>query len=80
MVHPVPRRNFRFHIARIFVDKELGVPIRYASYDWPKNPGDQPGLIEEYTYLNMKLNQGFADADFSPDNPDYNFTRPILPL
>ena len=29
VVHPVPRRNFLFHLARIFVDDELNVPIRY---------------------------------------------------
>ena len=42
VVHPVPRRNFVFHLARIFVDKELNLPIRYESYDWPKEPGGPP--------------------------------------
>ncbi len=39
VVHPEPRRNFLFHLARIFVDKELNLPIRYESYDWPKEKG-----------------------------------------
>jgi len=73
VVHPVPRKNFRFHIARIFFDSEREVPIRYASYDWPKEAGGEPTLHEEYTYLNMKLNRGFTDEDFSKDNPKYNF-------
>ena len=60
----MPRRNFVFHMARIFVDKELNLPIRYESYDWPKEPGGPPELMEEYTYLNLKLNNGFTDADF----------------
>jgi hypothetical protein len=73
VVHPVPRRNFLFNLARIFVDDELNVPIRYESYDWPKEPGASPELIEEYTYLNLKLNNGFTDADFDIKNPNYHF-------
>jgi hypothetical protein len=73
VVHPVPRRNFVFHLARIFVDKELNLPIRYESFDWPKDPGGSPELMEEYTYLNLKLNNGYTDADFSPKNPAYKF-------
>lgn len=73
VVHPTPRRNFRFHVARIFVDDELNVPIRYESYDWPDTEGGKPQLIEEYTYLDLKLNNGFTDADFDVRNPNYQF-------
>ncbi len=73
VVHPVPRRNFLFHMARIYVDEELNLPIRYESHDWPKEPGGPPELIEEYTYLNLKINNGFTDADFDTRNPNYNF-------
>ena len=71
--HPVERDAFRFHLARIFVDDELKMPIRYESYDWPREPGGQPRLIEEYTYLDLKLNNGFTDEDFSTGNPEYHF-------
>jgi hypothetical protein len=73
VVHPVPRRNFLFHLARIFVDEELNLPLRYESYDWPKEKGGQPQLLEEYTYLNLKLNNGFTDEDFDTHNPNYRF-------
>ena len=73
ITHPVPRRNFLYHLARIFVDDELTVPIRLEAYDWPSQPGGQPELVEEYTYLNMKLNNGFTDADFDTRNPSYGF-------
>ncbi len=73
VVHPVPRRNFRFHLARIFVDDELNLPIRYESYSWPTTPGGAPELIEEYTYLDLKLNVGLTDADFDIRNPNYQF-------
>ena len=71
--HPVRRDNFRFHIAQIFIDDELQLPIRYASYDWPAAPGQAPQLLEEYTYLNMKVNPGLTDADFDRANKDYGF-------
>lgn len=73
VIHPVPRKNFLFHVARIFVDDSLNVPIRYESYDWPKTAGGTPELIEEYTYLNLKMNNGFTDTDFDIHNPKYHF-------
>ncbi len=74
VVHPVPRRNFLFNVARIYVDDALNVPIRYEAYDWPAKEGGPPRLTEEYTYLNLKLNNGFTDADFDVNNPNYQFT------
>ncbi len=73
VVHPVPRRNFLFHIARIFVDDELNIPIRYEAHGWPTQPGGPPIVLEEYTYLDLKLNNGFTDLDFDPKNPNYGF-------
>ncbi|NUQ62420.1 MAG: DUF1571 domain-containing protein [Pirellulales bacterium] len=73
VMHPVPRRNFLFHIARIFIDEELNLPLRYESHDWPSESGGQPQLIEEYTYINLKVNNGFTDADFDIRNPNYQF-------
>ncbi|REJ65312.1 MAG: DUF1571 domain-containing protein [Planctomycetota bacterium] len=65
VVHPVARNEFRFHRARIFVDDELDIPIRFASWSWPTEEGGKPVLEEEYTYTNLKLNPGFTDADFT---------------
>jgi len=73
VVHPVPRRNFLFHVARIYVDDEISVPVRYEAYDWPKEAGGAPELTEEYTYLNLKVNNGFTDEDFDIHNPKYRF-------
>jgi len=73
VVHPVPRSNFTFYIARIYVDKELNLPIRYESYDWPKKPGEAPILIEAYTYQKLKINVGLTDKDFDYKNPAYNY-------
>ena len=73
VVHPVPRRNFRFHLARVFIDDEYTIPIRYEAYDWPQEAGGQPVLMEEYTYMNVKVNNGLTDADFDPKNTAYKF-------
>jgi hypothetical protein len=70
IVHPVPRQNFRAHIARIFLDNELKVPIHYDGYLWPENQGEQPPLDESYTYTNLKLNNGLMPREFDPNqNP-----------
>jgi len=73
VVHPVPRREFRFHLARIYVDRQLNLPIRYESYGWPTKQGEAPPLLEQYTYTNLKLNAGLTDADFDTRNPNYQF-------
>ena len=75
VVHPVPRRNFRFHLARVFIDDEYTIPVRYEAYDWPQETGGQPVLMEEYTYMNVKVNNGFTDADFDPKNTAYKFGK-----
>jgi len=56
--------QFEYYMARIFVDDELNLPIRFESYLWPKKPGGAAVLLEEYTYGRLKLNNGFTDADF----------------
>jgi hypothetical protein len=73
VTHPVPRKNFKFYEAYIYVDDELNIPIRYESYDWPEKPGGKKQLLESYTYVDIKLNNGFTDADFSENNKQYGF-------
>jgi hypothetical protein len=73
VTHPVPRRSFIFHMARIYVDDQLDLPIRYEAYDWPDQSGGKPVLLEEYTYMNLKINQGLTDSDFDVHNPEYGF-------
>jgi len=73
VVHPVPRKNFRFHKALIFVDDELNVPVRYEAYDWPEKAGGPPVLLEEYTYTDIKINNGFTDQTFDEYNSEYHF-------
>lgn len=68
--HPVPRKNFRYHKARIYIDNELRLPVAYEAYSWPTEAsGGKPVLEEKYIYMNLKLNNGFTDADFSKEGP-----------
>lgn len=77
--HPVRRDSYRYHIARIFVDNELDLPIRHAAYDWPDEEGGKPKLLEEYTYLNLKLNVDLTDWDFDHRNEEYQFLKEFQP-
>ncbi len=62
-----------FYIAQVFLDLERQIPLRYAAFLWPQRPGDPPPLEEEYTYLDVELNVGLSEADFDPDNSEYNY-------
>ncbi|MGL4943816.1 MAG: DUF1571 domain-containing protein [Thermoguttaceae bacterium] len=73
VTHPTPRKEFRFNIARIFVDTELNLPIRYESYEWPKKEGEEPILLEAYTYSKLQMNVGLTDKDFDSTNPEYKY-------
>lgn len=71
VIHPDPQPHFSYYLARILVDDELGVPVHFASFDWPRQPGAPPPLLEEYTYRQIELNVGLSDRDFARDNPEY---------
>jgi hypothetical protein len=75
VVHPVKRDYFDFHKVQIFIDVKLNVPVRYAAWLWPEEPGAEAPLLEEYTYLDVELNPGLTDKDFDPDNPEYQYPK-----
>jgi hypothetical protein len=73
VTHPIRRDYFRFHMARVFIDDELNLPVRFAAYMWPEAAGEPPLLNEEFTFRKLQLNVGFADEDFQRTNPKYGF-------
>ncbi len=75
VTHPEKTGPYDFHVAQIFMDEELQIPVRYAAYDWPKTAGAEPVVIEEYTYQNIKVNVGLTDSDFDPANAQYSFHK-----
>jgi hypothetical protein len=68
IVHPVARQDFRFHVARLFFDNELRVPIHFDAFLWPTQEGGEPPLEESYTYQSLKINNGFTARDFDANN------------
>lgn len=50
----------------VYWDKQTHLPIRYEAYDWPRQGGDPNGdLLENYNYVNLRLNVGLSDAVFN---------------
>lgn len=67
VTHPTQDDALGFHQANIYVDDELNVPLRVEAFTWPKEPGTDPQLLEEYTYMQLKLNVGLTDGNFSEE-------------
>lgn len=76
VTHPQPRKQFRYHMTRLYIEKENNLPIRLEQYAWPQRPGEEPPKIEEYNYTNLKLNVGLTDKDFDTRNPGYQYPNP----
>ena len=73
ITYPVHEPKIRGYLARVFVDNELQFPIRVEVHELPLDASKGPQLLEEYTYLDVKLNNGYSDADFDPKNRQYKF-------
>ena len=73
VVHPRRRSVFLFHVVRIFIAKDVPIPVRYEAYDWPIGDAQESPLIEEYTFQDIRLNVGFSDAEFQRNYQEYKF-------
>ncbi len=73
IMYPVHEPKTWGYLARVFVDNEWHFPIRVEVYELPLDRSKGPQLVEEYTYLDLKLNNGYSDADFDRKNPQYKF-------
>ena len=74
-IHTHRQAGFVFHKVRLFIDSEYCLPIRFEGYDWPREAGEPAELVEEYSYINLRLNVGLHDSDFDPANRMYAFGR-----
>lgn len=71
VTHPTPRQDFKFHVARLFLDNELKIPIIFDAYLWPEKAADDPPLEESYLYANLKINNGYTAREFDTvNNPE----------
>ncbi len=73
ITHPEQHDDLDFHIAKIYIDDTLQLPVGYEGYVWPEEEGGEPVLIERYFYSDLEINPGLTDADFDPENPDYEY-------
>lgn len=73
ITHKQQRAELKFHLSRVYFDKETKLPIRAERFGFPRRAGEKPPLIEEYTYSNLKTNVRLTNADFDARNPNYGF-------
>ena len=66
ITHSKKQNGLEFHLANLFLDEQLRVPLRFDSSDWPTQPNQEPPLIAEHTYTDLKLNVGLTDRAFAP--------------
>jgi hypothetical protein len=61
-------KQIPFYRSVVYFDKENHLPIRVENYDWPRSgldPAGAGGLVESYSYVNLRLNVGLSDAVFA---------------
>ncbi len=63
----------QFHVTRLYTDKVTQLPVRVEQLDFPAKAGDQPSVLEQYTYMDLKTNVGLGDIDFDTKNKAYKF-------
>lgn len=73
--HPQPRKQFKFQMTRLYIDKATGIAIRVEQYGFPQRGEKTSPLVEEYTYMSLKTNAGLTDADFDAKNTNYAFPQ-----
>lgn len=62
-----------YQIGRVYVEKRTGFPVQGELYGWPSRPGEEPPLLERYTYSEIETNVGLTARDFDPQNSAYAF-------
>lgn len=68
-----PSSELKFHMTRLYVQREDGMPVRVEQFAFPVKAGSAAGIVEQYTYLDVKKNVGLTDIDFDDDNKAYDF-------
>jgi hypothetical protein len=66
ITHPKQHNGLQFFQANMYVDSQLHLPVRIDAYGWPEQTGQEPPLLAEYTYTNLKLNVDLSDSLFEP--------------
>jgi outer membrane lipoprotein-sorting protein len=73
IVRRTKRSESPFQISRVWFDKTTKLPVQAEQYGWPGKAGDEPPLLERYSYTDVETNVGLTDDDFDHRNPKYGF-------
>lgn len=90
VTHPHRDDQLQFHTANLYIDDQWRVPIRLVVHDWPRESADlvpTPGspkdpdaaILEEFTYLDLRLNTGLDDAIFDASRLNSPTSQTPLP-
>ncbi len=71
--HPLPRKQFRFHMTRLWIEEKSGLAVRVQQFGFPKKKDAKPPVMEDYTFSAIKPEVRLTDSDFDTDNPSYNY-------
>ncbi|MEZ6128805.1 MAG: DUF1571 domain-containing protein [Planctomycetaceae bacterium] len=71
--HPHPRREFDNHKIRLWVDSATDIPVRMQKFGFPRQPGAEPPIIEDYQFLDLRTDVRLTDVDFDRNNKKYAF-------
>ena len=71
--HPHPRKQFMFHMTRLWIDEKSGLPVRLQQFGFPAKSGAKPPVMEDYTFADIKAEVRLTDRDFDTKNPSYNY-------
>lgn len=75
-----PQANQTYSLSRVYFDKETKLTIQAEQFGWPKTQGEQPKLLEKYTYTDVETNVGLTDEDFDTQNSKYGFGKGKISL
>ncbi|MDG2383156.1 MAG: DUF1571 domain-containing protein [Pirellulaceae bacterium] len=64
IIHPKQADELEFHIAGMFIDNEFQIPTRFEIFSWPTEKGGKPVLAAEFTYVDLKVNEGLPNSIF----------------
>lgn len=71
--HPTPRRQFPFQKTRVWIDQKTNLVVRLQQYAFPADPDAPAALVEDYSYLAVRISNKLADIDFDVRNPAYSY-------
>ena len=71
--HPTPRRQFPFHMTRLWIDDKTGLPVRVQQFGFPAGKNAKPPVVEDYIFTGIRPQTRLTDRDFDVNNPKYNF-------